>query len=218
MSKYDKTDKYRQWMFILYPDSMVDNWQDIIADVLQVPCCYIIHDKDNYLLEENEHERKIHVHLWVVWNNTVWYGAIQKIINKFLAKKVLDPDGNVVDGNCCNTADPIWNCEKAFLYLCHKDPKSLKLDYKYKYDDRERHLLNNFDIGALIELSKDEILHIKSVLTHVVNDYHIMNILDLFFYIEQEKDEFYMYVFQNYNQYFTNICTACWKKYGKKET
>lgn len=215
--KYDKTDKYRYWIFILYPESMVDNWRDIIDDVLQVPCCYIIHDKDNFLLEEDEHERKVHIHLWVCWNNTVWYGAILKLLNKHLAKPVIDDDGNEKIGSCGSTAEPVFNPERAFLYLCHKDPKSLKKSYKYKYDDSERVFLNNFDIGSIIELGKDEIIKIKKDLTYTIRDYHIFNTLDLFFYIDENLDDFYMYVFQNFNQYFVNQCTACWKKYAKKD-
>lgn len=115
--KYDKNDKYRQWILILYPESMVDNWKDIIDDSLQVPFCYIIHDKDNFNLEENEPERKVHIHLWIVWNNTVWLGALLKIINKYLAKPFIDDNGNILPGRCCSTGEPVFNTElnKAML-------------------------------------------------------------------------------------------------------
>lgn len=214
-TKYDKNDKYRMWMFVLYPESMVNDWQERLYD-LQVPICYIIHDKDNYLLDPDEKERKIHVHLWVVWNNTVWYGAILKILNKLLAKKVIDnKTGDLVFGSCGSTAEPVFNPKFAFLYLCHKDPKSLKLEYKFKYDDSERICLNNFDIGSYIELDKHETMRIKSVLTHAIFDNKIMDTLTLFFYVESNYDDYYMYVFQNFHAYFNNQCTACWKKFKR---
>ena len=53
-SKWGKEDKYRDWIFILYHESMVDNWQDLIGSILQVPCAYIIHDKDDFKIEENK--------------------------------------------------------------------------------------------------------------------------------------------------------------------
>ena len=32
-SKWGKEDKYRDWIFILYPESMVDNWRDLIGSI-----------------------------------------------------------------------------------------------------------------------------------------------------------------------------------------
>ena len=38
--------KVRYWWGILYPENMIENWKDEIEDVLQLPFCYCVHDKD----------------------------------------------------------------------------------------------------------------------------------------------------------------------------
>ena len=38
--------KVRYWWGILYPENMIENWKDQIEDVLQLPFCYCVHDKD----------------------------------------------------------------------------------------------------------------------------------------------------------------------------
>lgn len=204
-SKWGKEDKYRDWIFILYPESMVDDWQERIGSILQVPLCYIIHDKDDFKIETNEEERKVHVHLWVHWKNTVWNGAIMKVINKFLSK----------DGcKACSTADPVFNDEVAWLYLIHKDSKSMKQSWKHQYDDSERILLNNFDIGSYIDVSSKEIQFLKSKIVHFIIDNGYFDINDAFLGCEDAfgSSSHEMYVFNNFNSYFDKICCSNYKK------
>ena len=67
------TAKY--WVGVCYPENMLDNWQDVIAEKLEVAFCYCVHDKD-HLSEYNkkrmkehifleEEERKTHVHTYI---------------------------------------------------------------------------------------------------------------------------------------------------------
>ena len=52
--------KSRYWVGVLYPENMIENWEDKIAEVLELPFAYCIHnvDKDT----KSEH-RKDHVYL-----------------------------------------------------------------------------------------------------------------------------------------------------------
>ena len=45
--------KARNWWAVLYPENMIDGWEDKIYRLLQVPFEYIIHDKDEVELEED---------------------------------------------------------------------------------------------------------------------------------------------------------------------
>ena len=38
--------KAKFWAGVVYPENMVEGWQEKIGDILQLPYCYILHDKD----------------------------------------------------------------------------------------------------------------------------------------------------------------------------
>ena len=38
-------EKARYWVAIMYPENMLDNWEDEISGKVQVPFAYCIHDK-----------------------------------------------------------------------------------------------------------------------------------------------------------------------------
>ena len=56
--------KVKLWEGICYPENMLDDWQEEIDDILQVPFAYAIHDIDH---DQKSKQRKTHVHIIVVW-------------------------------------------------------------------------------------------------------------------------------------------------------
>ena len=40
------SDNARYWTAILYPEHLIEGWQNKIQDMLEVAYCYCIHDKD----------------------------------------------------------------------------------------------------------------------------------------------------------------------------
>ena len=66
----NRINKARYWCGVLYPENMVDEWQDKIGDLLQLPYAYCIHDKDK---DKQGNLRKTHVHLILVFPNTTTY-------------------------------------------------------------------------------------------------------------------------------------------------
>ena len=62
--------KARNWWAVLYPENMIEGWEDKIYRLLQVPFEYIIHDKDEVEIEEDvKQPRKVHVHLIIHYQN-----------------------------------------------------------------------------------------------------------------------------------------------------
>lgn len=198
---YDSTDKYRQWEVIAYPENMIVNWKDVIEKVLQVPFCYIVHDKDNFKVEEDEEQRKIHVHIWLVWGNTTTYRNIIKHVNR------LSKPGK----KCCSTAQAVLNPTIAYQYLIHSDEKSKKKG-KHLYDESERICCNNFDIGSLIDVSAEETCDKLNELSHIIVNREIEDYATLFVYVSQNLDKRYLYVIQHNCNYLDKICTGVWKK------
>ena len=71
-------EKRKYWSVVLYPENMVDDWQDSIGDRLQIPYCYAIHDQD---VDSESNERKVHVHLILAFSNTTTYNNACSVLS-----------------------------------------------------------------------------------------------------------------------------------------
>ena len=77
-------EKSRAWTGTLYPENMIDNWEDEIANIIQLPCVYAIHDKD---VNNDSLGRKVHVHLMVIWRNNTTNKAALQLFNRLSGTK-----------------------------------------------------------------------------------------------------------------------------------
>lgn len=136
MSKleFNTKSKYKYFVAVLYPESMVDDWEDNISYILQKPYAYCIHDKDK---DGHDGDRKVHVHVMVA------YGGNTTLKSALSLFKRLQPS--------CNYCEP---CDVNYMYnyLIH-DTDDCKKKGKYIYDVSERVLGNNFDIGDYEQVS-----------------------------------------------------------------
>ena len=131
--------KVKLWEGICYPENMLDDWQEEIDDILQVPFAYAIHDIDH---DQKSKQRKTHVHIIVVWGGNTTRKAIINVLNR------LSADGK----RCCSSAEPVNNIRHAYDYLIH-DTDSCRKQGKEQYDPSCRITGNNFDIGAYEQIS-----------------------------------------------------------------
>ena len=131
--------KVKLWEGICYPENMLDDWQEEIDDILQVPFAYAIHDIDH---DQKSKQRKTHVHIIVVWGGNTTRKAIINVLNR------LSADGK----RCCSSAEPVNNIRHAYDYLIH-DTASCRKKGKELYPVEARIEGNNFDIGQLEQLS-----------------------------------------------------------------
>lgn len=131
--------KVKLWEGICYPENMLDDWQEEIDDILQVPFAYAIHDIDH---DQKSKQRKTHVHIIVVWGGNTTRKAIINVLNR------LSADGK----RCCSSAEPVNNIRHAYDYLIH-DTASCRKKGKELYPVEVRIEGNNFDIGQLEQLS-----------------------------------------------------------------
>lgn len=131
--------KVKLWEGICYPENMLDDWQEEIDDILQVPFAYAIHDIDH---DQKSKQRKTHVHIIVVWGGNTTRKAIINVLNR------LSAEGK----RCCSSAEPVNNIRHAYDYLIH-DTASCQKKGKELYPVEARIEGNNFDIGQLEQLS-----------------------------------------------------------------
>lgn len=160
-------EKNKYWVGVLYPENMISTWQDDIGDLLQVPYCYCIHDKDS--LSDSVEDRKIHVHIMFAYNNTTTYKNAMNTFSRLSAS----------GKNALNTCQAVLNVKHMYNYLIH-DTEDCRKKHKHIYLPSERICGNNFDIGSFEQLSnveKNDILY--QLCCNIINDKHT-NFTDFF--------------------------------------
>ena len=187
LSKVQKNAKARYWNFVLYPESMIENWQDKIEDILEYPFAYAIHDKD---VDSEDEIRKTHVHILVAFPNTTTYKHVLEMAQRL---------------GVCHYVEKTGNIRRMFDYLIHATDKAKK-DGKYQYDPSARVLGNGFDIGAYEQIGvaeKERILfEIKAIIrAGVVQDFY-----ELDEYIDTViQDTNYAEVFRVHQSFLYNL-------------
>lgn len=191
---------------VCYPENMVDNWEVEIYHLIQHPFAYCIHDKD--LCREQKEERKKHLHLIVVFNNTTTLNHAFNVINK-LSK----------EGHCCipnNRIERVEDIVYMYNYLIH-NTEDCRKKHKHLYDKTERILGNNFDIGLLEQVSLAEKKRLVSELSHFIIEQGICNYTD--FYISATEKFFdsddlgiIESVISSYSSHFERLTRGNWQK------
>lgn len=188
-----KNNKARYWTAVLYPESMVENWEEIVGDVLQYPFAYCVHDKCK--TKEGE-PRKVHVHFILAFPNTTTYNY---------AKSVFEGLG------VCNKIERVISIRNAYEYLIHNTESSIKQN-KYLYPVKERITGNNFDIGAYEQLTVTDKLTIKKELANIVRSMHFFNFDDFDEYVSTNLTlEHYQIMCENQG-YFNNLVRGHYNK------
>ena len=129
-------EKAKYWVAVLYPESMVMNWEEKISGLVEVPFAYCIHDKD---LDKEEEERKVHVHMILAFPNTTTYNHALSVFKEVQKS--------------CSTCKRVINIRRMYEYLIHNTDDSRN---KYQYDVFERVTGNNFDIGSYEQIGVEE--------------------------------------------------------------
>jgi len=188
-----KINKARYWVGVLYPENMLPNWQEEIDDILQLPFAYCIHDKDTDSVAE---DRKVHLHLIVVFPNTTTYNHALSVFD------LLSAEGK----KAVNTVESIINIRSKYEYLIHNTERAKKSG-KYLYSPEERILGNNFDIGSYEQLSKKESNDIMSMIERIIVENGFSNFFDLTVFMMDNfsDDTNVMEVFRAHQSYFQQI-------------
>lgn len=188
--------KSRYWAAILYPESMISNWQDRIGDVCQNPIAYCVHDKD--IVNDPDEPRKIHVHCIVVFPNT----TTLKFAGASFTKLDLDSDHHAL-----GRIEPIFNIQGMYNYLIHRTDECIACG-KWLYSEDERIEKNNFDIGQYIQISLEEKLQMFEALADLIVSDNIEDLNNLYVIVRDCYDIQFMEVFRNSNAVFTRMCNS----------
>lgn len=177
--------KGRNWAFVVYPESLPDNWQDIVLETGLPMAFSPLHDKD---VNPTGEIKKPHYHVICYYENT----TTQKNVKE-----------NVTDR--LNGTIPIKLESMVGMYRYH-----LHLDNqeKYQYDDRNRMFFNGFDVNKVDSLTYTEIGKILMELQTLIRREHILEYADLLDILQDNEMLNALDVARNHTMFLNTYITS----------
>ena len=176
----------KYWGAVLYPENLREDWEEELVKI-GLPFAYCTHNRTKV----NGEDRKEHIHILTAFNNTTTYKNVLRMFKR------LDKADN---GNktACNKVEGIFSMENAYNYLIH-DTADCRAKGKELYDKSERKLVNNFDIGAYIQVSIEEQEQMIDELADALILNHFTNFIDFYAFVcrEYENKEYKRLVRKN---------------------
>ena len=148
----------RSWAFVIYPESMPENYEEIIIETGLPFAMSPLHDKD---LDPTGEPKKPHYHVIVYYENATTLNNVKTNVCEKL-----------------NGTIPIKleSMRGMYRYHIHLDNPE-----KYQYDDRDRKFYNGFDIDMASKLTQTEIDKMINDILEFIEDNNIIEYRDLVF-------------------------------------
>ena len=146
----------RSWAFVIYPESMPENYEEIITDTGLPLAMSPLHDKD---VNPTGEPKKPHYHCIVYYENATTLKNVKE---------------NVCDKLNGTIPIKLESMRGMYRYHIHLDNPE-----KYQYDDRDRKFFNGFDIDMASKLTRTEINKIIKEIHTFINDNNILEYIDL---------------------------------------
>lgn len=170
----------------MWPESMRSDWKDCIAEELEIPFAYCIHDKD---VDKVGAIRKEHVHILVAFNNTTTYNHALRLFQRL---------------GVCDTVKNVISVRNMYDYLIH-DTDDARKKGKFQYLVEERILGNHFDIGSYEQLSLERKKEIKKEIINLIDGMNFQDFWELTQYIYNCEDDDLIDTFESNQGFFNNV-------------
>lgn len=183
--------KGRNWAFVMYPESMPENWYELLEQTGLPFAISPLHDKDFNATGE---QKKPHYHVICQYGNTTTKKNVQE--------------------NVCNLVKAtipikLESIKGMYRYHLHLDNPE-----KYQYDDRDRIFINGFDVSDVNSLTKTEIQKFMKEIISFINENKIYEYCDLLtFFLENDLS----YLFEVASTHTLMICSFLNSKRNKKK-
>ena len=143
-------EKARYFTFLLYPESIPEDWEIKLESIGLPIAVSPLHDKDLSDVEGQKY-KKAHYHVIYVAKNPVTADSVRYKIKQILGANSIAMVQIIVRG-----------MEGMYLYLTHESKDAIAKK-KYVYDKKDIKLINNFDIDRYITLyveDKDDMFNL----------------------------------------------------------
>lgn len=185
-------EKSRYWVAVVYNENMLEDWQDRIDDIIELPFAYCVHDKDT--LSDSVEGRKVHTHIMVANNGPTTYKRMMALFEKLSAP----------GKSCVNTCKDVFSVRRMYNYLIH-DTDSCRNAGKYLYDVSERICGNNFDIGEYEQLSAQEKDNMILEMSQIIVDNGFSNFMHFYKFILSNYDTSYLSLIRTNSGFFDRL-------------
>lgn len=187
-------EKSRNFTFLLYPDSVPEDWKTKLSEMDLPIAISPLHDKDDKefdvindelptpeekaILKAGGHVyKKAHWHVIYIANNPVTTDAVRNKLKRVLGDKSVSAV-RIVNG-----------LRSMYAYLTHSTPDAIKKK-KYRYDENDITLLNNFDIDRYATIDDVQKREMMDVVLKIVRENQLENIIDLNDFIDAHGKEY----------------------------
>ncbi|MGO1454560.1 MAG: replication protein [Alkalibacterium gilvum] len=159
-------DKARYFTFLLYPESIPEDWE-MKLELIGVPIAVSpLHDKDLSEVDGQKY-KKAHYHVIYVAKNPVTADSVRKKIKQILGTNSIAMVQIVVQ-----------NMENMYLYLTHESKDAIAKN-KVKYSKKDIKLINNFDVDRYITLDVEEKDDMFNDVCDLIDEHGLANIREL---------------------------------------
>lgn len=159
-------DKARYFTFLLYPESIPEDWEMKLESIGVPIAISPLHDKDKSNVK-GEKYKKAHYHVIYVSKNPVTADSVRFKIKNILGEKSVAMVQIVVQ-----------SLENLYLYLTHESKDAIDKN-KYVYDKKHIRLLNNFDIERYITLDAEDKDEMLNDVCDLIDNHGLANIREL---------------------------------------
>lgn len=171
------TDKARYFTFLLYPESIPENWE-MQLEMIGIPMAISpLHDRDKSNVEGQEY-KKAHYHVIYVAANPVTSHSVRMRIQRALGKDSVAKVQVVKQ-----------SMENMYLYLTHESKDAIAKN-KYKYNKKDIKLLNNFDIDRYVVLDVEDKDEMLNDVCDMIDEHGLANIRELRRFIKERGTEY----------------------------
>lgn len=152
-------EKARYFTFLLYPDSIPEDWE-MKLELIGVPIAVSpLHDKDLSNVEGQLY-KKAHYHVIYVAKNPVTADSVRVRIKRALGEQSVA------------LVQIVLNIENMYLYLTHESKDAIEKK-KHKYDKADIKHINNFDIDRYVTLDAEQKDDILDEVCNIIADHRL---------------------------------------------
>ena len=170
-------DKARYFTFLLYPESIPNDWEMRLESIGVPIAISPLHDKDKSDVEGQEY-KKAHYHVIYVAKNPVTADSVRFKIKGLLGDKSVALVKIIVT-----------SIENMYLYLTHESKDALAKS-KYKYSRKDIKLINNFDIDRYITLDVEDKDDMLNEVCDLIDEHDLAHMRELRRFVRNDGTEY----------------------------
>lgn len=177
--------KKRNWACVVYPESLPENWLELLTLTGLQVAISPLHDKD--LEADGQSPKKPHYHLILIYGNPTTYNNVKNLTDKLNAPRPI----------------PLEQVRGYYRYLTHKDNPE-----KYQYDEKDIKTLNGFSVLDFVELTTSEVDEISKNLLALIREKTILEYSDFVDYVMNNLSNNDFNVAINHTFFFNTYITS----------